>query len=192
MAWRRLAFWSALLLGSAAILYSAYIPAKAWLAQRLLEQAWQRQQQAGVATRPWPWADTEPVARLHQTRLAVDQVVLAGASGRVLAFGPGHVTGTARPGSGGNSVISAHRDTHFRWLRDVVPGDMLGLETATGDRLVYRIATTAVHHESDLFLLDPAAGHRLTLITCYPFDAVDPGTVLRFVVTAFPRSNRGA
>jgi sortase A len=33
-------------------------------------------------------------------------------------------------------------------------------------------------------LLDPADTAQLTLITCYPFDAVRPGTALRYVVIA--------
>ena len=66
-----------------------------------------------------PGADMRPLARLRQPRLDVTQVVLDGASGRVLAFGPGHVTGSALPGVNGNIVISGHRDTHFRWLRDL-------------------------------------------------------------------------
>ena len=58
-------------------------------------------------------------------RSDVDELVLAGASGRTLAWGPGHLDGSAPPGAAGNAVLSAHRDTHFRFLQRVVPGDPL-------------------------------------------------------------------
>ena len=112
--------------------------------------------------------------------------MLEGASGRVLAFGPGHVTGTARPGAGGNTVISGHRDTHFRWLGSLQLGDRVLLQTGDGRRLDYRVAQAAVHHESEVGLLDPLQGDQLRLVTCYPFDAVTPGGPQRFVVTALP------
>lgn len=183
---RKLFVAAALLVGTGSLLASVYIPAKAWLAQVLLEAAWDRHQAGRPDIRPWPWADTGPVARLRQPRLGIDQIVLAGASGRVLAFGPGHVTSSAAPGSGGNIVISAHRDTHFRWLAAIRRGDVLLLESA--DRRVrrYRVASAEVRHESETELLNPLAGDRLRLITCYPFDGVAPGTPQRFVVTALP------
>lgn len=162
------------------------IPAKAWLAQRLLERAWSRPATAGERPRPWPWADTRPVARLQQPRLGIDQVVLAGASGRVLAFGPGWVPGTVRPGRRGNVVVSGHRDTHFRWLAHLRANDALRVESTDGSRREYIVSTLAVHHATDRGLLDPYAGDQLQLVTCYPFDAVRPGTAWRFVVTALP------
>ena len=186
---RSVTFAVALAAGIAGLGAAAWIPAKAWLAQVLLEVAWQASRSTGDATRPWPWADTSPVARLRFPAGDVDQIVLAGASGRVLAFGPGHVTGSAAPGVPGNVVISAHRDTHFRWLRDLQPGARLVLEAARGGQRHYRVVATALHHERDSFLLDPDAGDRLTLITCYPFDAVDPGTPQRFVVIAVPATS---
>lgn len=185
--WRQALFWSALVLAGASFAHAAHIPLKAWIAQQLLNDAWSSRLADGVPVRPWPWADTVPVARLRMDRLAVDQIVLAGASGRVLAFGPGHVSGTAKPGDDGNTVISAHRDTHFRWLRVVEIGDLLTLQAPDGDSLGYRVASMAVHHASDGYLLDPRLGSRLTLITCYPFDALNPGTQRRYVVTAFPQ-----
>ena len=180
-------FWLSLLLGVAGLLQAAYIPLKGWLAQVLLESAWERRRADGVPARPWPWADTMPVARLRQARLGVDQIVLAGASGRVLAFGPGHVTGSAPPGRVGNVVLSAHRDTHFAWLRDLRPGEPLSLEAVNGAVRRYRVARLSIADERAVELLERGAGDRLTLITCYPFGAVDPGTRQRYVVTAVAR-----
>ncbi len=57
---------------------AAWIEAKAQLAQRLMLRAWSSSQGGGGDARPWPWADTHPVARLTVPRLGVDQLVLAG------------------------------------------------------------------------------------------------------------------
>ena len=95
-----------------------WLYAKAQLAQVLLERAWVRTLHGEQNVKPWSWADTWPVARLEFPRQHRSYIVLAGASGRTLAFGPGHVDGTAAPEEIGNCVISAHRDTQFRVLRD--------------------------------------------------------------------------
>ena len=176
----------AMLIGIGSLSYGTYIPAKAWLAQVLLERAWERRLAGAADTRPWPWADTRPLARLRQPRLGIEQIVLEGASGRVLAFGPGHVLGSARPGAAGNVVISGHRDTHFRWLSALRDGDDLLLQTKEGHERRYRVDHSAIHHEDEVALLDPLAGDQLRLLTCFPFDAVAAGTPQRYVVTAFP------
>lgn len=165
---------------------AGYIHAKAWLAQLLLDDAWaQRLGGAGPhAARPWPWADTVPVARLVVPRLGVERIVLSGATGRTLAFGPAHLAGTVRPGGRGNSVISGHRDTHFAFLRRLEAGDELRLQGLDGAWRRYRV----IGHEvldARHARLDPALGRQvLTLVTCYPFDAVEPGGPLRYAVFA--------
>jgi sortase A len=185
---RRLVPWLALLLlmiGGWQVGHGAFLYAKAWLAQVLLQDAWQRTQ-AGPAgpVRPWPWADTWPVARLEVPRLGIDEIVLAGGSGRTLAFAPGHVDGTAAPGAAGNSVIGGHRDTHFRFLRDLVPGDRVIVTTAARRRIAYRVIEHRVVRDGAAAIRLDVAGTWLTLATCYPFDALVPGGPLRYVVTA--------
>src|ERR1700730_10963293 len=44
----------------------AYIHAKAWLAQVLLERAFNETVTTGRQTKPWAWADTWPVARISE------------------------------------------------------------------------------------------------------------------------------
>ena len=161
-----------------------YIHAKAIVAQILLQQAWDRTLQGESRVRPWSWADTWPVARIRVSRLKVDQLVLSGASGRSLAFGPGHVDGTASPASDGNLVISGHRDTHFSWLARVKAGDEIILELPDGGQRNYQVVQQSIHHESETGLLEQSGFPMLRLITCYPFGAIIPGGPLRFVVTA--------
>ena len=105
---RRYGLVSCLLcLGFWPLAQSAYIPAKAWLAQDLMQRAWQRAGLGEDAARPWPWADTFPVARLLAESGHVDLIVLSGGSGRTLAFGPGHLSVSALPGDSGHAVISS-------------------------------------------------------------------------------------
>jgi sortase A len=94
-----------------------YIHAKALLAQVLLERAFAETIATGHPTKPWSWADTWPVARIDVKRLNASVIVLAGSSGQALAFGPGHVELTPDAGERGVAVYSAHRDTHFRFLK---------------------------------------------------------------------------
>ena len=108
-------------------LHAAWIPIKAEVAQVLLQRAWSKSVDGHAQTRPWPWADTWPVARLTATSHDVDLIVLAGGSGRTLAFGPGHLGASALPGEIGNMVIAGHRDTHFAFLQEVRRGDRLGI-----------------------------------------------------------------
>jgi sortase A len=164
--------------------HGAYMTAKAHLAQWLLHAAWDAARESGEAVKPWPWADTHPVARLMAPGHDADVLVLSGASGRTLAFGPGHLDGSALPGDPGNAVITAHRDTHFRFLRTVAPGDELVVERADGGRRHFRIRGTYVADHRDLWLPRDTPVPTLTLVTCYPFDAVNPGGPLRYVVVA--------
>ncbi len=168
--------------------HAAYIHAKARLAQTLLHEAWAETRAGKAQVRPWPWADTYPVARLTLPQHKVDLIVLAGASGRTLAFGPGHLDGTPLPGQAGNSVLSAHRDTHFAFLRHARAGEQMVVEGPDGSRRVYRVTEARVVDQHDLSVLRPTADAQLTLITCYPFDAVRPGGPLRYVVIARPEA----
>jgi sortase A len=165
---------------------AAWIPVKAEVAQVLLQRAWSRARQGAGEARPWPWADTWPVGRLRAPSLGVDEIILAGASGSSLAFGPGHVDGTALPGHCGNCVLSGHRDTHFRFLRRLRLGDALELEAPDGTVQHFVVRATHVLDRSDVFVLEDSDHPLLTLITCYPFDAVVPGGPQRFVVWAEP------
>ena len=161
-----------------------YIYAKAGLAQALLHSAWARTQALGAPAKPWPWADTHPVARLIAPAQEADLLVLSGASGRTLAFGPGHLTGSASPGEHGNSVITAHRDTHFRFLQRVVVGDPLVVEGQDGTRRIFHVRRAYVADFRALNIPRETPQPTLTLVTCYPFDAINPGGPMRYVVVA--------
>lgn len=161
-----------------------YIHAKAWLAQELIESAWTSTLAGGREVRPWPWADTWPIARLRIPEADVELYVLADASGRSLAFGPGYWNGSAVPGSVGNTIIAAHRDTHFSFLQHATRGQEILLQTTDGREHRYRLIDTRVLDSRHDRILIEADRPMLTLLTCYPFDAVLPGGPLRYVAIA--------
>jgi sortase A len=161
-----------------------YIHAKAWLAQALIESAWTSTLAGEREVRPWPWADTWPIARLRIPAADVDLYVLADASGRSLAFGPGYWNGSAAPGTIGNTIIAAHRDTHFRFLQHARRGQEILLQTVDGREHRYRLTETRVLDSRHDRILLEADRPTLTLLTCYPFDAVLPGGPLRYVAIA--------
>lgn len=166
----------------------AYIPAKAWVAQGLMLRAWDRATDGRATPAPWPWADTWPVARLLARGGDIDLVVLAGGSGRTLAFGPGHLSASSLPGQKGNSVIAGHRDTHFRFLKDLALGEMLWIETPDGFAHTYEVIDLDVVDSRRSSLLLDSDDQMLSLITCFPFDSVATGGPLRYVVTAKKRT----
>jgi len=152
----------------------AYIHAKARLAQVLLERAFTETIATGHPTKPWSWADTWPVARIELRRLHAGAIALAGSSGQALAFGPGHVELTPDAGERGIAVYAAHRDTHFRFLRDVAIGDEIDVTRSDGKRFRYRADWSSVVR-FDASGLDPLSdGYELVLSTCWPFDALTP------------------
>lgn len=160
-----------------------WIHAKAQLAQVLLERAFAQTLATGQDVKPWSWADTWPVARIDVLRLARHAIVLHGSSGQALAFGPGHVENTPDAGQPGIAIYSAHRDTHFSFLKDVGVGDEIAVTRRDGERFRYRVTHTSVVRW-DQSGIDPyAQGRRLILATCWPLDAKTAGP-LRYLVHA--------
>ena len=153
----------------------AWIHAKARLAQVLLERAFTETIATGHPTKPWSWADIWPVARIDVKRLNASVIVLAGTSGQALAFGPGHVELTPDAGERGVAVYSAHRDTHFRFLKGVAPGDEIDVTPSDGRTFRYRADSSSIVR-FDASGIDPLTDrHELVLSTCWPFDALTPG-----------------
>ncbi|WKD50555.1 class GN sortase [Microbulbifer spongiae] len=156
--------------------------AKAQLAQILIANAWEARLQGGAAQKPWPWADTWPVARLQLAGQA-PLMVLAGGSGQSLAFGPGMLAGSGHPGELRTTVIAAHRDTHFAGLEKVQRGSAVYLQDPHGRWHTYRVAEMRIVNSARERL--PIFAERgLLLVTCYPFNALTAGGPLRYLVYA--------
>ena len=184
--WRALptaGFMTLLIVGLCLVGQGAVIPAKALLAQVLLERAFARSQSTGAPVKAWPWADTVPVARISVPRLKVSEIILSGGSGEALAFGPTLVPGSAPIGRTGTAVVAAHRDTHFRFMQDLRPGDVVIVESVTGDRASFRIQGGYVVRNDRFAIASRAVAPVLILSTCWPFDANTRGP-WRYVAVA--------
>lgn len=181
-----LALSLAALLGLAG--WASWLDGKAWLAQHLIAHAWQTTLDQGAPQRPWPWADTWPVARLT-TPAGKTLYVLESTSGEALAFGPGRLTGGI--GSDQALTLAGHRDTHFAFLETLNPGQPLAVQLADGSQQHFQISRQQVINSQQHPLHIPRDDQQLILITCYPFGALTPGGPLRYVVTATstPASN---
>jgi len=171
------AFFSLLWLAQA-----LWIPAKAELAQLLIERSWRQMVAGQVNARPWPWADTQPLGILSVPGHGIRQMILQGNSGRNLAFGPVLLDGS---GQGADRVISGHRDTHFRFLQHLQPGDRLQIQLRN-EVLTYEVSQLQIVDSSRNDLVIEPGTPRLSLVTCYPFDTLLAGGPLRYVVTALP------
>ena len=175
------AFFSFLLL-----LQALWIPLKAELAQWLIERSWENTLNGDPDPRPWPWADTRPAAVLSVPAHGIRQLVLQGNSGRNLAFGPVFLDGAA---SSRDKVINGHRDTHFRFLASLQAGDLIELTTLHTSQWFEVRDLDVVDSRYEELVIEPGLD-RISLVTCYPFDSLQAGGPLRYVVTAFPVTRR--
>ncbi len=125
-----------------------------------------------------------PLALMKIPRLNLEVPVFEGTDRLTLNRGAGVVEGTALPSESGNVVLSAHRDSYFRALKDIAVGDAIELQTLQGSRL-FEVAETFITDPLDVSVLDPAETPLLTLITCYPFYYVGFAPD-RFIVRALP------
>jgi sortase A len=162
---------------------SCWITLKAEVSQILLDRAFTQSIATGEAVKPWGWADTWPVAEVRIPRIGAEAIVLHGATGEALAFGPAYLPDTPKPGERGTSVIAAHRDTHFAFLKDVVVNDRINITRNDGLTFTYQVTNLRVAKWNASGIDRHAAGHKLVLSTCYPFDGVARGEE-RFIVEA--------
>ncbi|WP_321393243.1 class GN sortase [Emcibacter sp.] len=174
-----------LILGLSILSDGLYMKAKARLAQYLLASSWQDTLSGGREVRPWSWADTWPVARLSFPTLNRSHIILAGASGRTMAFGPGHLSTSALPGYPGHSYVSAHRNSQFRDLQYLSIGDEILVQRPSGLWITYIIDDITIFDAGTKKLGLDLDVDRLSLITCYPFDTLQPNTPWRYMVSAY-------
>ena len=177
---------------------AGWIQGKAIIAQQLLNHAWNRtlispensassnfktSTHRASVHRPWPWADTWPVAKLIVPQLGIEQIILAGDSGSSLAFGPGHSMASAEPNTPGTTLISGHRDTHFRFLNELKINDVIYMQT-TEKKTRYRVYDLQIVNSEPYILKPEPDGRTLVLATCYPFNDITSGNSSRYLVFA--------
>jgi sortase A len=150
---------------------------------RRLERAWAGEQSAAppkaAARRP---AVGDLLGRLEIPRLGLSALVAEGTDDGTLRTAIGHLPHTPLPGERGNVALAAHRDTHFRALREIEVGDRIRIHSWEGET-EYEVTATQIVLPQDVSVLAPTADHTLTLITCYPFGYIGRAPK-RFVVQA--------
>ena len=183
---QRLFLW----LGVAALSYAGGTAAYAGIYQRY--QLWKFQQEAAelkviksaIVEKTVDLREGDPVGKLEVPRIGISVIVLQGMERGTLIAGAGHVPGTPLPGAEGNVVIAAHRDTFFRKLEGILPGDRV--QVATLRRTYeYVVSSSEVVDPEDIQVMESRARRELTLITCYPFYFVGAAPK-RFIVHARP------
>ena len=122
------------------------------------------------------------VGRVDVPSIHLSAMIAEGATALVLDRAVGHLPGTALPGQAGNTALAAHRDTFFRRLGELQPGDVIRI-TSPRAEYSYRVTFTDIVNPDETWVLQSASGETLTLITCYPFHFVGAAPK-RFVVRA--------
>ena len=120
------------------------------------------------------------IAILRIPRLGDDyaKVVFEGVRTADLRKGPGHVPGTAMPGTIGNFVVSGHRTTYgapFGRLDELRPGDAVVVETRD-TWFTYRVVGAEIVRPSEVEVILPVPRRPgakptkalLTMTTCHP------------------------
>jgi sortase A len=122
------------------------------------------------------------IGLLEIPRLHLSTIVREGDDDTTLLEAIGHIPGTALPGSPGNVGLAGHRDTFFRALGSLKPGDLIALQTLNGT-YQYRVKSRSIVEPSDVAVLASTGKPALTLVTCFPFHYIGAAPE-RFVVAA--------
>jgi sortase A len=182
---------SLLITGSLLCLHASWLPAKALLSQQLISYSWHQTIDLQQKIKPWPWADTYPIAELSFLRLDKSIVVLNGGDPTTLAFSAGAIAPFNQASSAQPFVVAGHRDSHFSFLDEVFMKDIISLADQHGQSQLYQVEAIDIVDASIGELPILADDSSLVLITCYPFTNIsNTGTFTgnnsneRYVITA--------
>lgn len=170
-------FVAYLLIVAGGVLCTGVLGTYSWMywKQRSLLKAWDDQ----IATR-------QNMTKLWIPRIKLEDVVLEGVGADSLLLGPGHMQNSVEPGLPGNAVIAGHRDTFFRKLHKLRPGDDVYV-LRDGHQLRYKVTARKIVPANDLSVLKSSDQPELTLITCYPTHAIGPAPKRLVVVATMPQ-----
>ncbi|HYE25403.1 MAG TPA: class D sortase [Clostridia bacterium] len=151
--------------------------------QRQLEREWQTQQVRLNESGPRPAEIVERgLTRISIPKIDLTAMVVKGTGRKALKLGPGLLEGSPEPGTPGNVVITAHRDTFFRNIGDLKMGDQIMLQR-DGKAFTYEVTGRKIVAPNDVSVIQPTNDNRLTLITCYPVYYIGPAPE-RLIVTS--------
>ena len=181
-----------IIIASLLCIHASWLPTKAWLSQELISYSWHQSmalqsslpKRSVVAVKPWPWADTFPIAKLSFKRLEENIVVLNGGDPTTLAFSAGAVAPFNQANNNKPFVVAGHRDSHFAFLEDVLMKDVISMTDQYGKSQLYQVEAIDIVDASSGELPILANDSSLILITCYPFESIGSDANERYVITA--------
>ena len=155
--------------GSLLCLHASWLPIKGWLSEQLISYSWHQTINLQQKTKPWPWADTYPIAEISFERIKKRVVVLNGGDPTTLAFSAGAIAPFNQARSTQAFVVAGHRDSHFSFLDEVIMNDIISLADKQGKSQLYQVEAIDIVDASTGELPILADDSQLILITCYPF-----------------------
>lgn len=165
----------------------AYLWETAWVNDRPLPEYHPRNPIGEAHATPW-WAPApkngQKIGELVFPQQGVEVPVVQGDTWADLALGAGHDPQSALPGQHNNVYVAGHRDTVFRVLRRLHPGDLVVFVTPYG-RFTYRVKNAQVVLPTAVYEAAPTGYETLTLQTCWPFDYFGFAPMRYIVHTAF-------
>lgn len=146
----------------------------------LLERAWRVGAMTKHAQSPWLGAPAHVALQLHLEGRSI--LVGDSAERAALAMAPGMWPG-ARPGQRGTTIVLGHRNSAFRVLGELSPGEVIAVESLSGDRFEYRVAGAEVVRWNRSGLRPDTPEEVLALVTCWPIGSRER-TPWRLIVKA--------
>jgi sortase A len=165
--------------GVLALVYCSYVVSAAHSYQAIQRSQFEG---PGKIAEHRPAIEGNAIGEMDIPRLGLNAVFVQGDSPKILRRAVGHISETALPGDPGNVVLTAHRDSFFRPLRNIRRGDTIELKTLDGE-FAYQVDWTEAVSPSDVEVLHASGGNTLTLVTCFPFYFIGPAPK-RFIVRA--------
>ncbi|MFD2167897.1 class GN sortase [Thalassotalea euphylliae] len=183
-----LAMVSGIIVAAVICLQALYLPSKAWLSAQLILSSWHHLRETGESIKPWPWADTEAIAKLTFADIDKEIIVLNGGDPTTLAFSVGAIAPFNQVMKEQPFVVSGHRDSHFNFISRLEVGQAIGVESNHNYQRDFTIVDTKIVSADDALGF---IGHQqlLVLITCYPFDAISQDADQRYLVIAEPQES---
>ncbi len=105
----------------------------------------------------------------------------------LLSRGIGHHSSTGHPGDSRQIFLSAHRDTHFKELEFVKPGDTILVQTTYG-KFEYTVSHTKIvpATQTSVIRTEQLDEDELVLMTCWPFNSWTDSSE-RFLIYSYPK-----
>lgn len=148
---------------------ATFVPLEARYQQSKLEQLYERGIADGLIKAPFRNSDIEIVGRITYPRLRNSAIVLSTGTEEALDAGPSLAPGSPLIGQPGTSVIAAHRETHFAFLRKARVGDIVEASDTSGVTRTYRVTEIEIADADEIMIPQSRSENRLLLYTCYPF-----------------------